>query len=217
MKRFVVFLSGLFLVFSFVFAGCGGGNGDDWTELLTNGGFETGDLTGWTYAPLPSAAGTISVIDSDVAPLSGFSIAGPSEGTWYALADQDENFAAVIFQDFTVPDGDEEVVLTFDMFVLNSVGNTAVDAGFIGYSGLEDNQHVRVDVLPATAGTFDTTDPDIDNVYRDVDGDTPILPYIPYEFELTLTAGETYRLRFAESSNMGSMNMGVDNVSVRSR
>jgi len=201
----------------FFLGSCGGGGSDGWTELLDNGDFETGDLTGWTYAPLPGAAGLISVVDTSVAPMTGFSVAGPSEGVYYALVDQDENFAAVLLQSFTVPDGDDEVVVTFDMFVLNSAGETALDAGFIGYSGLEDNQHVRVDVLPATAGTFDVTDPEILKLYLGVDGDTPVLPYISYESDLSLTPGTSYLLRFAESSNMGAMNTGIDNVSVRSR
>lgn len=217
MKRLIAILTGVVFWAVLALGGCGGSDGDDWTQLLTNGGFETGDLTGWTFEPTPGAAGGVSVIAATVAPLSGFTTAGPSEGTSYALFDQDENFAGALFQSFTVPGGDKEVVLTFDMFVLNSAGDTAVDGGFIGYSGLEDNQHVRVDVLPATAGTFDTTDPGIQNVYLGVDGDTPTLPYISYEFDLSLTPGETYTLRFAESSNMGYMNTGVDRVSVRSR
>ena len=216
MSRFLAVLTMVLLGSGFLLAGCGGGS-SGWTELLTNGGFETGDLTGWTFEPTPEAAGDVYVIAGVATPRNAFPTAGPSEGTYYAVFEQDENFAGALFQSFTVPDGDEDVVLTFDMFVYNSNGDTEVDGGFIGYSGLVENQHVRVNVLPATAGTFDVADPGIQNVYLDVDGDTMPLPYISYEFDLPLTPGETYRLRFAESSNMGYMSTGVDNVSVKSK
>jgi hypothetical protein len=203
----------------FLMAACGNG-GSSWTELLTNGGFETGDLTGWTVAYLPGAAGNISVLAATVAPSSGSSVAGPGEGTYYALFDQDENFAGALFQLFTVPDGDNEITLAFDMFVLDLSGDGPLDAGVIAYSGVADNQHTRVDILSSVAGTFDTGGGVIENLYLNVDGDAPILPYISYTVDLSpyLNEGETYMLRFAESSNYGFyMNTGIDNVSIKSR
>jgi hypothetical protein len=202
----------------FLMAACGNG-GSSWTELLTNGGFETGDLTGWAANYLPSAAGSISVVTTTVAPSSGSKVAGPREGTFYALFDQDENFAGALSQSFTVPSGDDEVTLTFDMFVLDLSGEGPLDAGVIAYSGIEDNQHTRVDILSAAAGTFDTGAGVIENLYLDVDGYVPILPYISYTVDLSphLVAGGTYTLRFAESSRNGYMNTGIDNVSIKSR
>jgi hypothetical protein len=200
-------------------AACGNGGGGG-TELLTNGNFETGDLAGWTAAYMPGAAGSISVLSASVAPLSGSSTAGPGEGAYYALVDQDENFAGALFQLFKVPDSGDEITLTFDMFVLDLSGDGPIDAGVIAYGGISDNQHTRVDILSASAGTFDTGGGVIANLYLNVDGDVPILPYISYTFDLSsdLAAGETYMLRFAESSNYGFyMNTGIDNVSIRSR
>lgn len=206
------------MLLTFLFGGCGGSGG--WTELITNGGFETGDLAGWTDAYVSGASGNISAVDATVAPLSGLSTAGTSEGAYYALFDQDENFAGVLFQSFTVPIGDDEIVLTFDMFVLDTSKAGPLDAGFIGYGGIDiENQHVRVDVLSSVAGTFDTGGTVLENLYLDVDGYAPVLPYISYSFDLSpyLAPGETYVLRFAESSSEGYMSTGVDNVSIRSR
>ena len=217
-KIFIVVVSAGLLA-ALHLAACGNG-GNSWTELLTNGDFETGDLTGWTDAYMPGAAGDISVIAAAVAPFSGSSTAGPGGGTWYALIDQDENFAGALFQLFTVPDGDDEIALTFDMFVLDLSGDGPIDAGVIAYSGVSDNQVTRVDILSAVAGTFDTVSGVIANLYLNVDGYEPILPYISYTFDLSsdLVAGETYMLRFAESSNYGFyMNTGIDNVSIKSR
>ncbi len=202
----------------FLVAACGGGGGG-WTELLTNGGFETGDLTAWTDAYPAGAAGEVSVLSSTVAPSSGLETAGPGEGTYYALFDQNENFAGVLYQLFTVPDGDEKIILTFDMFVLDASGTGPINAGSIGYSGIGDNQHTRVDILTAVAKPFDTGGTVLANLYLDVDGSAPVLPYVSYSFDLSpyLAGGETYMLRFAESSNNGYMNTGIDNVSIRSK
>lgn len=219
MRRFFVVLTMALSLAAIAFwiISCGGGGGG-WTELITNGGFETGDLTGWTVEYLPGASGTITVVSGTVASSTGYSTAGPSEGTWYALSDPTEAFAGAIFQPFTVPDGDEEVSLTFDMFVLDASGEGPLDAGVIAYSGVGDNQHVRVDILSATAGTFDTGGV-INTLYLDVDGYAPVLPYISRSFDLSadLAADETYVLRFAQSSSVNYMNTGIDNVSIRSR
>lgn len=219
MKRAVMILAWVFLLLTVAVGGCGGGNSDSWTELLDNGDFETGDLTGWTVAYIPEAAGMISVIAATVTPLNGFSTAGPAGGTFYALSENNESYAGVLFQTFTVPDGDDEVAVTFEMFVLDNSGDGPIDAGVIAYSGVEPNQHVRVDVLSAAAGTFDTGTGVIRDLYRDVDGFEPILPYISYSFDLSpdLVGGETYMLRFAQSSNQNYLFTGIDNVSVRSR
>ncbi len=220
MKRTVlIFVVSVGLFGAFYLAACGNG-GSSWTELLTNGDFETGDLTGWTDVLRPGAAGAISVIAADVAPLSGSSTAGPAGGTYYALIDQNENFAGVLLQPFTVPDGDDEIVLTFDMFVLDLSGDGPIDAGVINYGGASDNQLTRVDILSAVAGTFDTGSGVILTLYLNVDGYEPILPYVSYTFDLSpyLVAGETYILRFAESSSYGFfMNTGIDNASIKSR
>jgi len=215
--RLLESLSGSLLCL-FLAVSCGGGGGD-WTELLTNGGFETGDLTGWTDAYPVGAAGDVSVLSSTEAPLSGLETAGPGEGTHYAVFDQNENFAGVLYQFFTVPDGDETVTLTFDMFVLDMSKAGPVDAGFIAYSGVGNNQHTRVDILSAVAKPFDTGGTVIVNLYLDVDGSVPVLPYIHYSFDLSphLAGGGTYMLRFAQSSNLGYLVTGIDSVSIRSK
>ena len=230
MKRIIVVLLGVFLLLPFVFAGCGG-DGDDGTELLTNGGFETGDLTGWTYAALPGSdsiiiraleipmmAGSISVIAASSTPIGGFTTAGPSEGAYYAISDQDGPTTDAIIQEFTVPDGDDEIGITFDMFVLDISGEGPIDAGVLDHTG-ESNQHARVDILSAVAGTFDTGSGVIRNLYLGVDGYAPILPYISYVFDLSadLAPGETYILRFAQTDNLNPLNMGIDNVSIKSK
>jgi len=58
-------------------------------QLITNGGFETGTLAGWTSTDLPGGSGNWAVDDNDGAtPLSGGSTVGSSSGSFYAVTDQ---------------------------------------------------------------------------------------------------------------------------------
>jgi hypothetical protein len=187
-------------------------------ELLTNGGFETGDLTAWTYDELPGSAGLMPVISATVTPIGGYTVDSPTEGTYHVVSDQDGPTTDGILQEFTLPGGHSVVSLTFDMFVMDLSGDGPIDAGNLDHTG-ESNQHARVDILSATAGTFDVGAGVVRNLYKDVDGYDPVLSYIAYSFDLSgdLTAGETYVIRFAQTDNLGPVNMGIDNVSIRSR
>jgi hypothetical protein len=186
----------------------------DRANLLANGGFETGDLTGWTMVDAPLSAGIFEVVDMASV---GVTLAGPSEGTYYAVTDQGDPSTTALLQGFTVPVGDDDVRLSFDMFVFDE-NNGPIDAGVLDHTG-ETNQHARVDILTAMAGTFDTGGGVVRNLYLDVDGTTPILPYISYSFDLSgdVAVGQTYWLRFAFSVTEAPIYMGIDDVSITSR
>ena len=67
MKKFLVFLCAILLVF---------GVAGTASATLINGGFESGDFTGWTtYVPSGGSANVVT----------GHSIWGPLEGTYFAL------------------------------------------------------------------------------------------------------------------------------------
>src|SRR5262245_47193349 len=55
---------------------------------IVNGGFETGDFTGWTVVNQPGGSGDWFVYSGTDSPLSHFSIAAPPEGTHAAVTDQ---------------------------------------------------------------------------------------------------------------------------------
>jgi hypothetical protein len=104
----------------------------DSIQLIVNGGFETGDLTGWTAQTEPESNGEFSVATGTIAPLSGFSTVGPSSGMYYAVADQHDVTAAVLSQSFTVAPGASSVVLSFDLFTNNY--HNGVTTGPIDYT-----------------------------------------------------------------------------------
>jgi hypothetical protein len=197
-------------------------------QLITNGGFETGDFTGWTlanqlgsigYDPLVPVAGTFAIQgNSGTTPLSGLSALGPASGSFYALADMTAPGAHVLIQSFTVPIGAVSVTLSFDMYNYDWSGVGPVGSSFdwTGDPSTDPNQHVRVDLLTAGASAFDTGAGLIMNFYDSVDLITATPDYTSYMFDLTalVMPGATYQLRFGESDNQFVLNVGVDNVSI---
>ena len=82
-------------------------------ELITNGGFETGDLTGWTL--VDGGSGSVEVTAA-FAPTNGiYATAGPSSGTFYAVSSQGGPGTHAILQTINVAPG--PATLSFDWFV----------------------------------------------------------------------------------------------------
>lgn len=188
------------------------------TELLTNGGFEGGDFTGWTVTPEAGSRGTFYIsTPGSATPNVGFTTAvNAAGGVYYAVFDEQDVGAAVLLQGFTVAAG-SQVTLSFQMFVNNWFPGGEVD----GAQGLDftdgRNQQARVDILTGTAGAFDTGSGVLANLYHGApyDDGSPN-PYTDYSFDLTpwVAAGGSFQLRFAAVDNYDFFNLGVDNVSI---
>ena len=82
-RPWVRWLAGLALVLFGSVSQVGAGT----IQLIANGDFETGNLTGWTT--VSQSGGSSFLVANDVfAPLSGFPTVGPAGDTYYALSDQ---------------------------------------------------------------------------------------------------------------------------------
>ncbi len=186
-------------------------------QLLTNGDFETGTLSGWTVTDLAGGNGTISNSTPGAStPLSGFSTApNGAGGTSYAVSDQGGPGTHALTQSFTVAAGASQVILSYQMFVNNSIGATIIGGQGLDHNG-NANQHARVDLLSGAATAFDTGAGVLDNLYIGDDGANNPNPYTMYTFDITsfVSAGGTFQVRFAEADNRGFFQFGVDNVSV---
>ncbi len=188
-------------------------------ELITNGGFETGDFTGWSVQEA-GTIGAVSVESGVLTPNSLKPTEGPASGTYYALMDDPFASANALIQTFSTGPV-HSAVLSFNMFVNdhNPSGQVFVDpTGLDATTGgsYSPNQHARVDLLTASASPFDTGAGVLKTFY--LGGGTGRLFNNPYtEFNVTdvLAAGGTFQLRFAEVNNQGFFNVGVDNVSLQ--
>lgn len=198
-------------------------------QLITNGGFETGDFTGWTVVNQAGGEGDFFVTNVNATSESGQLTVGPASGTFYAVSDQLIAGAHVLLQPFTVPGPDRLVRLSFDMFVNDWDAGPSVDPAGLTFNpsgsvncpfdplDCTPNQHARVDILTASAGPFDTGAGVLGNFYLGVDPQSGNPnPYTRYVFDISslVAAGGTFQLRFAEVDNQSFLNLGVDNVSV---
>ncbi len=185
-------------------------------ELITNGGFETGDFTGWSLFDQAGGSGSFFVDNTTSTPLSGSPTVGPAGGSFYAVSDQNGPGAHVLLQSFTINPA-STAILSFSMFVNDQSGvGPIVNPAGLDYTA-NPNQHARVDILRAGADPFSTNPADVlANFYLNVDPFNNPNPYTNYSFDLTglVGAGGTFLLRFAEVDNQLFLNQGVDNVSI---
>jgi hypothetical protein len=187
------------------------------SELIVNGGFETGNLSGWTLTSQSGsfAASGFYITGASTAPVSGEPLAGPASGADYAVSDGLGPATEVLSQSFTAPGPASSVVLSFSLFV-NTYGGTEVNPIGLDYTD-GANQYARVDLLAAGSSPLTTGTGVLQNFYSGADpfSSNPTL-YTNYSFNITsLTGGGgTFILRFAEVDNVNVLNMGIDNVSV---
>jgi hypothetical protein len=185
-------------------------------ELLQNGDFEAGSLAGWQVVDLPGGSGTFLADDADgLTPLAGLPTVGPSQGLFYAVSDQPGPGTHALAQAFTVPPGMISLEIRFDLFANDWANATRVAALGLDH-GVVPNQHARVDLLTASADPFDTASGVVANLFLGADAGSDPNGWRHYAFDVTplVTEGATYRLRFAETDNQGSFNLGVDEASV---
>jgi len=186
------------------------------SQLITNGGFETGTLSGWTVANQTGSfpGSNFFALSGTTTPQSGSTTVVPATGSFYAVSDGSGPEAHALLQSFTVPGPASSVILSFSLFV-NSYGGSFVNP--IGLDFTDGaNQHARVDILRSTASAFDTGTGVLQNLYLGTDSGANPHAYKNDTFDITSLVGPggTFLLRFAEVDNQNVLNLGVDNVSI---
>lgn len=183
-------------------------------NLLVNGGFETGDFTGWSANVESGSDGNLFVVPNDggTAPDSGMPYAfNPAGGDLFALSDQHGSGSYALTQSFTLSSA-ATVHVSFDFFANNWDGGPFNNGRDFHTS---PNQNAEVNILTGTANPFTNSSSDIVATLWGPGGNptTSANPWATNTDALSLAAG-AYQIRFAETDNEGFFNMGVDNVSV---
>jgi MYXO-CTERM domain-containing protein len=192
------------------------------TQLIVNGGFETGNLSGWTVTSEAASftGSSFYASNSTTTPQSGLASVGPGSGTYYAVSDGGGSAAVVLSQSFVVPKGEASVILSYDMFVNSGISGPPTPASVNTSAGLDFNQIPSqfgiVSLMTGTGNLFSTTTGDLKDFYEGVDTKNNPNHYTSYSFDITslVSGGGTFTLRFAEVNNLDFLNLGVDNVSV---
>jgi hypothetical protein len=183
--------------------------------VVNNGGFETGDFSGWTVDNSPDPfSGDWFVYSGTSSPGSGSPLAPPPEGTHAAVTDQEAPGRHILYQDITVPSGGPQYLT---LFVYYNVDADLVSPDSLDPSGPFDNEQYRIDVIKPTAPLDSLAPADIlATVFRTQSGDPSVLAPVKKVADLTSLTGQSVRLRFAEVDNLGVFNASTDAVSVDS-
>jgi len=183
--------------------------------VISNGGFESG-LTPWTKADQLGSEGTFFSQSGTVSPVNGNPVPAPPEGTKAAMTDAQGPGSHVLYQDFVATAGG--AALSFALFIGNRADQFVTPAS-LDFSTPALNQQERVDILKNTTDPFSVAATDVLlNLYQAKMGDPLISGYNTITTDISALlaahAGETLRLRFAETDNLFTFQLGVDNVRI---
>jgi hypothetical protein len=183
--------------------------------IVTNGDFETGNLSGWHEDYVNPEVGRWFNYTGTISPLESLPIPAPPQGTRAAITDQGEVSRQILYQDLTIPLGG-----TVNDLSLLAYYETGEPPDFSSPNTLSldiPNQQYRIDLIKPTAAIDSVSSGD---VLRRLFGTTPISPGTLAPTQLTTNlspyAGQTVRLRFAVAVTEQTLNAGVDAVSVKS-
>jgi hypothetical protein len=171
-------------------------------QLITNGGFESGNLTGW--AATSTGDGGFTVTSGTTTPLTGNATVGPHSGTYYAVSDDfSGSQIQTLTQTFTTPTSFQTATLSFAMFVNDVYGGDFGSAGPGGQVTLLNSVGTALAVLYGPLDTFEN----------------PVgspNPYVLFSQDIAslLSANTTYELQFSSTDTSGPLNVGVDDVSL---
>jgi hypothetical protein len=180
-------------------------------QQIVNGGFETGDFTGWNVANQAGGSGDFYT-SMGCTPLNCFTTNGPRSGSWYAVTDQTGPGAHEIWQSFTLSGAAASAIFKFSIADLNQASGTA-NFGDLDYTSVP-NQHVRVDIFSGSYSPFATSS--LQSFFTGATTELGGTGYIDFTFDVTslLSAAGTYTVRFAEVDNQFFHNFSVDDVSL---
>lgn len=188
---------------------------------VKNGGFETGDFSGWRRANWPVSSGNWFVYRGTTSPLDTVSnLAAPPQGRFAATTDQRNPGSHVLYRNIRLKRGMKHK-LSFYLYYQN-YGAASIAGPFFTPNTLNprnrSNQQYRVDILKPRAKPFTVKKKAVmARVFRTEVGDPSFLEPKLLTFNLTRFAGKTVRLRFAEVDNEASLLASLDKVKVTSK
>lgn len=171
-------------------------------QLITNGGFESGTLAGWTATS--TGDGNFSVTSAAYTPLTYNATVGANSGSYYAVSDDySGSQTQYLTQTFTTPGSFNSATLSFAMFVNDVYGEDFGSSGPGGEVSLLNSMGGLIAVLYGPLDTFDDPAGDPNN-------------YVLFSEDIAslLAANTTYELQFSSTDTSGLINVGVDDVSL---
>lgn len=176
-------------------------------ELLINGGFETGDFTGWTAFTQATSNGGIfanNIAAGGALPFSGMASSGPATGSWCASVSQGGPGAYSLGQTFTTSAAATSVMVSFSMFHRDSSNSAPLNSGVFDFTS-GPAQWARVDILDAMTATSIATIANVGNA-----------GWTNYSLDITslITPGNSYIFLYRHVDNQLFYHTSLDSASV---
>jgi hypothetical protein len=180
-------------------------------NLVVNGDFETGSLSGWQVDNDALGSGSWFAYTGTTNPVEPLAtVPPPPQGEYAAITAQDGPGSHLLYQDVALGAGAHELSLVAYYESLSAIFSPE---SFSFEEG--SNQQYRIDVLRAGAPLRTLNPADIiATLLHTEEGDPTVMAPTTLTANLSAFAGQTVRLRFAEVDNEGPFNAGVDVVSV---
>ncbi|HEX4646845.1 MAG TPA: hypothetical protein VH598_14675, partial [Verrucomicrobiae bacterium] len=163
-------------------------------EQIVNGGFESGDFTGWTK--IPSASGDFILDDGTVSPPSADALTPPFDGNFSAFAQQTAPGILMLRQDITLPANATVVMLSW----VDRIRNFAAD--------FDTNQQFRVELRT-------TNDAIMAVLFATKPGDVTLADWTQRSADLSSYHGQTVRLAFIVDAGQTFLEVHLDDISLK--
>jgi CubicO group peptidase (beta-lactamase class C family) len=189
-----------------------GANDRPETTLLDD--FESGALMDWQAVGSGSGAWFVYSDGSEAPdppqsdPNAPFHVPDPPQGGFAAVTDMNGPGTRILYRDVGL-DGRSTLHLT--VFYEGSAPFSSPET--LAFDSPEPNQQFRIDLIDPSAPIDSVADGDVlVNVYSTSPADPTSLAPTAVSVDLSAWAGQTVRLRLAQSDNQGPLRAGVDNI-----
>ncbi len=163
-------------------------------EEIVNGGFESGDFTGWMIGG--STNGAFAINDGTFSPPSGDTPTVPYSGQFSAVAAAPPPALSILYQDVVLPASCSSITLNWADRIRNFSG------------AFDTNQQFRVEIQDTNSATLAP-------LYSSQPGDTLLADWTLRGVDLSAYAGQTVRVAFIVDAGEDFLDVHLDQISLR--